>query len=131
MGGTAYARIDVDLDYMIEENIKMQEEEQELMIKVRKLQKKKQKTMIEGSAQVKKLTSTLEGRPGTTTRSPDKKLGSDFAMDLQHLRTHIEKSNKTITELKTEIEFAKRASHGQIPSPDMEQTLRQKELQVA
>ena len=64
---------------MIEENVKLQEEEHVLMIKVKKLQAKKKGQLKDGSSNAKKLTSTL-GR----SKSPQKRGAEreDFSMDL-------------------------------------------------
>ena len=40
-------------------------------------------------------------------------------MELEHLRTNIENSNKRISELRQSIEFNKRASHGQIATEEI------------
>jgi len=65
--------------------------------------------MRDNSLNGKKLRSTMDGNR-SRSRSPVKK--ADFTMELSNLRGHIEKSNKEISQLKTEIEFSKRATGG-------------------
>ena len=57
-GGKVYDRIDEELDRMVEENVRLQDEERKYMTAVKKLQAKKQNLF--GSSKVKKLTKTLE-----------------------------------------------------------------------
>jgi len=47
------------------------------------------------------------------------------------MRQNIEETNKTIGDMKTELDLTRRASHGQVPSEDLIHELRKKELQVA
>lgn len=115
-GGSIYAKIDDELDRMIEENLRLQDDEHHLMTKVKKLQKKKKAMLADGHSShhhSKKLTSTVGGHhhDRSRSRSPAKK-GPDFTMDLTNLRGHIEKSNKSIIDLKHDIEVSKRVTHG-------------------
>jgi hypothetical protein len=79
---------------------------------------------------VKKLTSTVNR--GSRSRSPKKTTHiEDFKMELENLKANIVKSNKQIEDLKHDIEMNKKISHGQVPTEDLIQMLRHKELQVA
>ena len=62
-GGQVYAKIDEELDRMVEENMALQEEERQLMSTVKKLQHKKKDRLAETSSKIKKLTQTLDKSP--------------------------------------------------------------------
>ena len=92
---------------MLDENVRLREEETLLLEKFKTL--KQRHDTMRTSRSPKKLRSTMEGAQ-SRSRSPLKK--ADFTVELQTLRENIEKSNKTISQLKTEVEFTKRATHG-------------------
>ncbi len=134
---TSYARIEDELDHMIDENFNLQEEERKLMTAVKKLQKKKQESIAGASAKVKKLTKTHHGSADNArSRSPTKRnlshdySASEFIMDANILRQNLEDSNKRLADAKNEIDFFSRTNMGQMPSEEMISTLQQKELQV-
>lgn len=52
----SYARIEEELDKMIEENFTLQEEERKLMTAVKKLQKKKQESIASATTKVRTLS---------------------------------------------------------------------------
>ncbi len=58
-GAKSYARVDEEIDSLIDENFALQEEERRLMAAVKKLQHKKQAGLSFASSKVKKLTKTL------------------------------------------------------------------------
>lgn len=136
-GGQVYNRIDVELDQLIEENFSLQEEERKLTKAVKKIQHKK--LAGEGSsAKVKKLTKTIEGRSKSSLKDQGKYAltktevqAGEFLLDLGNMRANIEKSTKTIADLKAEVDVLRSHASGKIPSDDLKLQLRDKELQVA
>eukprot|EP00347_Sterkiella_histriomuscorum_P001912 403370193 len=133
-GGQLYAKIDLDLDKLIDDNLRLQDEEHKLTLQVKKMQKKRQLGITENQKKLRKTVDYMGGGNKSRSRSPNKRadrFGGDLVQELQSYRLHIEKSQKTIQEMKSEIEFSKRATHGQIASEDLVQELRKKELQVA
>lgn len=94
-------RIDEELDGLLDENVRLREEESLLMEKFKTMKKRHDATRRIASP--KKLRSTMDASP--TRRA-------DFTVELQTLRENIEKSNKNIAQLKTEVEFTKKATHG-------------------
>ena len=143
-GGGNLANVDEMLDGMIDENFKLQEEERQLMTAVKKLQLKKHAGFSGASAKVKKLTKTIGTKSRSRSRSPLKHQNGgnrseysgvsshqEFIMDMQNMRSNIEHSNHTIQELKMDIEMGRKANSGQIPSQDLIDELRKRELQCA
>ena len=73
-GGTISSRIDVDLDVLVDENVRLQDEEQKLMRAVQKLQAKRKAAMAGHSSTKKHLVSTMDKgkHKGSRSRSPAK-----------------------------------------------------------
>ncbi|CDW86689.1 protein fantom [Stylonychia lemnae] len=129
-GGQLYNKIDEDLDKMIEDNLRLQDEEQDLTRKVKKLQKLRQTHISSTNTEInKKLRKTTDGYDVNRSRSPNK--NHEFVLDVQSYRQHIEKSQKQIMELQREIEMSKRATTGSIAPEELIMQLREKELKVA
>ena len=107
--GGGSGKFEEDLDKVIEENFLLQEEERRLMEGVRKLQKKKQKTLAGMSSKVKVLAQTVEPRAVSPTKHPqprghDVSSAQEFLMDAQNMRQNIEESNRKVSDMKLEIE---------------------------
>lgn len=115
---------------MIEDNLRLQDEEQDLTRKVKKLQKVRQTNISITNSEInKKLRKTTDGFDVTRSRSPNR--NHEFVLDVQSYRQHIEKSQKQILELQREIEMSKRATTGSIAPEELIMQLREKELKVA
>lgn len=102
-----YSRIDTELDALIEENVRLQDEEAKLMNRVKNLQAKRKQAL---GAAGKKLKPVYEDS-SHPRHSPTKKR-PEIELELQHLRSHIEQSNKKIMELKSSVELSKRVKDG-------------------
>lgn len=127
-GVKAYARVDEEIDQLIDENFALQEEERKLMAAVKKLQHKKQAGLSFASSKVKKLTKTLGDSRKSESPSRDKPRGDfsqqEFILDASNMRSVLEESNKKIADLKNEIELSRKFSKGQVPSDELINQLR-------
>lgn len=73
--GASYQKMDEDLDHLIEENFNLQEEERKITKEVKKLQKRKQETLMQASGAIaakKELYNTMQEFPANNRVSPHK-----------------------------------------------------------
>lgn len=84
------------------------------------------------------MTKTIEGRSKSSLKDQGKYAltktemqAGEFLLDLGNMRANIEKSTKTIADLKAEVDVLRSHASGKIPSDDLKLQLRDKELQVA
>lgn len=79
-GGQTPQRIDEELDKLIEENIRLQEEDQKLTKAVQKLSAKRKSELLEHSAHKKNLTVSYDKhkRKVSKSRSPSKVITNDI-----------------------------------------------------
>ena len=134
-GGKLYDKIDDDLDKMIEKNLTLQDEEHSLTMQVKRLQKKYKTSIGELSSNVKKLRSTVDGKTiggsgghrRSGSRSPTKR-DPEFVRNIEFYRTKIVQSNKTIEDMKKDIELSRRTVSGSIGTDELNNELRKREL---